>query len=354
MSIVRSLGAIVLLLGLVGCSAPTPAAPQAPTAAPAAAANPTAAAGNAAGPGTKLKAAYTAISATQSPLWVALESGVFPKYGLDVEAPYIATSTTLTAAMLSGEVNIAVAAEEAVVSADLNGADLVMLAGGTNRLVFSVYAKPDIQSVQDLKGKRLGVTRTGSSTDFGARYLLTHNNLEPSKDVTIVQMGGVPEILTGIQAGALDAGVISPPTTFKAADAGLREVIDLSKSDLTFYQSPVIARRSWVQANRDAATRFLKGYLEGIAIMKKQPDKGQAIIGKYSNTTDPKILSSTLTQVLPLFPRDQTPEMAAVKTGLDQVALTQPKAVGADPNQFVDVTVMQDIIKSGFLESIGL
>ncbi len=293
------------------------------------------------------------MSATQSPLWIALDSNVFPKYGLDVDAPYIATSTTLTAAMLSGEIGIAVAAEEAVVSADLNGADLVMLAGGTNRLVFSLYAKPEITSVQDLKGKRLGVTRTGASTDFAARYLLSKNNMQPS-DVTIVQVGGVPEILAAIQAGAVDAGVVSPPTTFKANDAGLHEVVDISKVDLTFYQSPVIARRSWVQANRDVATRFLKGYLEGIAIMKKQPDKAQQIIGKYTNTTDPKILSATLNQVLPLFPRDQTPEMSAVRTGLDQVALTQPKASDADPNQFVDLSVMQDIVKSGFLDTIGL
>jgi len=300
----------------------------------------------------KLKAPYTAISVVQSPVWVAKEEGLFEKYGLDAELSYIATSTTLTSAMLSGEIQIAASGEEAVLSADLAGADLVIIASGPTRLLFSIYTRPGINSISDLKGKRLGVTRTGAATDFAARYVLTRNNLVAERDVTILQMGGVPEILAGLKSGAIDAGVLSPPTIFRARKAGLSELVDLSKEDLTFYQGPIVARKSWLKDNREAAIRYLKGYVAAVALMQRDQQKAQVAIGKYSRESDPEILSGSLKAVLPILPMDQTPRIDAIKTGLDQAALTNPKAKDADPKTFIDPSLMQDIIKSGFLNTL--
>ncbi len=300
----------------------------------------------------KVKAPYTAISVAQSPVWVAKEEKLFDKYGLDVELTYIPTSTVLTSAMLSGEVQIAAGAEEAVISADLGGADLVMIASGPTRLLFSIYTRPGINSISDLKGKKLGVTRTGASTDFAARYVLSRNNLAPERDVTILSMGGVPEILAGLKAGSIDAGVLSPPTTFAAKKAGLNELLDISKQDLSFYQGPIVARKSWLKDNREAAIRYLKGYVAAIALMQRDQQKAQAAIGKYSRQTDPEILSGSVQALLKILPTDQTPRIDAVQTGLDQAALTNPKAKGADPKIFIDASLMQDIIKSGFLNTL--
>lgn len=300
----------------------------------------------------KIKAPYTAISVAQSPVWVAKDEGLFDKYGLEVELTYIQTSTVLTSAMLSGEVQIAASAEEAVISSGLGGADLVMIASGPNRLLFSIYTRPGISTLADLKGKRLGVTRTGASTDFAARYVLTRNNLAPERDVAILQMGGVPEILAGLKAGQIDAGVLSPPTTFSAKKAGLNELVDISKQDLSFYQGPIVARKTWLKDNRETAIRYLKGYIAAIALMQRDQQKAQAVIGKYSRQDDPEVLSGSLQAVLKILPTDQTPKVDAVRTGLEHAALTNAKAKDADPNTFIDASLMQDIVKSGFLNTL--
>jgi ABC-type nitrate/sulfonate/bicarbonate transport system substrate-binding protein len=262
----------------------------------------------------KIKAPYTAISVAQSPVWVAKEAGLFDKYGLDAELTYIATSTVLTSAMLSGEVQIAAAAEEAVISADLGGADL--------------------------------------GTDFAARYVLTHNNLSPERDVAILQLGGVPEILAGLKAGAIDAGVLSPPTTFTAKKAGLKELVDISREELPFYQGPIIVRKSWLKDHRDTALRYLKAYTAAIALMHRDATQAKAIISTYSKVTDPEILSDSLTALLKILPVDQTPQLSAVRTGLEQTTLTNPRAKDADPKQFIDASLMQELVKSGFISGL--
>ncbi len=300
----------------------------------------------------KLKAPYTAISVAQSPVWVANDTRLFEKHGLDVELTKIDTSTTLVPAMLSGEVGLAAGAEEAVISAGLTGADLVMIASGPTRVLFSIYARPGIGGLADLKGKKLGVTKTGASTDFAARYVLRKSNLTPDRDVTIVQMGGVPEILAALKGGQIDAGVLSPPTTFAAAKAGMQEVIDISKQDLAFYQGAIISSKSWLKDNREAASRYLKAYTEAIALMHREPAKAESIIGKYSRITDPEILSKSVKALLPVLPVDQTPKLDAVKTGLEQAAVSNPRARDADPTRFIDPTLMQDLVKSGFIKAL--
>ena len=300
----------------------------------------------------KIKAPYTAISVAQSPVWVAKEEGLFDRYGLDVELTRLQTSTVLTSAMISGEVQIAAGAEEAVISAGLQGADIVMIATGPTRLLFSIYTRPGINTLTDLKGKKLGVTRTGASTDFAARYVLNRNSLAPERDVAILQLNGVPEILAGLKAGSIDAGVLSPPTTFAAKKAGFNELVDISQQDLTFYQGPIVARKSWLKDNREAAIRYLKAYTAAIALMHRDQQKAQSVISTYSKQTDPEILSASVQALLKILPTDQTPKIEAVKIGLEQAALTNPKAKDADPKTFIDPTLMQDIIKGGFLNTV--
>jgi len=254
--------------------------------------------------------------------------------------------------MLSNEVQIAASAEEAVISAGLQGSDIVMIASGPDRLLFSIYARSGINSLADLKGKRIGVTRTGSSTDFAARYTLTRNNLTPDRDVAIIQLGGVPEILAGMKSGQIDAGVLSPPTTFAAQKAGLHEVLDLGQLDLRFYQGPGVARKSWLKDNREAAIRYLKAYSAAVALMHRDPKQAESAVSKYARQNDPEILTKSVEALLKVLPKDQTPRTDAVRTGLDQAALTNAKAKDADPNQFIDPSLMQELVRSGFLNSL--
>lgn len=343
---------LVIATALIACApAPTPtAAPtRAPTAvATAASVPPTATPA----PPVKLRVPYTAISVAMLPTWVAYEQGLFTKNGLEVTMDYLATSPLLTAAMLSGEVQIAEAAEEVVITSGLEGSDLVILASGGERLLFSLYTKTDIAKVEDLKGKKIGVTRRGASTDFAARYLLTKFNLKPDQDVALVAIGGVPEILAALQGGAVEGGVVSPPTTIKAKQAGFKELVDISALDLPFYQAPVVARKSWVRDNPETLRKFMKAYVEAIAVIKKDKNVTKKAIGKYTQTTDDAVLEESYNAFVKILPQAPYPRLDAIKVGMDQVALTNPKAKDADPNQFFDARWVEELDKSGYIASL--
>jgi ABC-type nitrate/sulfonate/bicarbonate transport system substrate-binding protein len=304
-------------------------------------------------PLTRLRVPYTAISVAMAPTWVAFEQGLFKKEGLDVTIEYIATSPLLTAAMLNGEVQIAEAAEDVVITSGLQGSDLVILASGGDHLLFSLFTKPQINSVQDLKGKTIAVTRRGSSTDFAAHWLLTQNNLVPEKDnIAFINTGGVPDILTAMQTGQVDAGVLSPPTTIRARQAGFKELVDISSLALTFYQAPVIARKSWVASNADTLRKFMRAYVGAIAVMKKDKAATKTIIGKYTQTTDDATLEESYNSFNKILPQVPIPKLEAIKVGLDQAATDIPKAKDADPNLFFDPRWVDELDKNGFIAGL--
>ncbi len=344
--IIRAMLFLSGLFVVVGCA--SPAAPSlAPTAAP-----PTATAAPSPAPLVKLNVAYSAIAAPQLPMWVAYEQGLFKQNGLDVTLTYVSSNPALTAALLSGELQMAQLAEDGVINSGLQGGDLVILAPSSEHLLFSLYAKPDITSVEQLKGKKIGVTQRGSATDFAARWLLNQHGLTPDQDVTLVNIGGVPEILTAMTSGAVDAGVISPPTTFKAQQAGLKEVVDFSTLNLAFYQSAVVARRSWIKDNASTVRQFIKAYVEAIAIIKKDKATAEQVLGKYSKTTDATVLDGTYNSFVKVLPQAPIPTVDAIQTGLDQAAATNPKAKTADPNQFFDASWVTELDKSGFIAGL--
>lgn len=358
--VLRTIACLSLILVAVACApapmpvtpTPTPVAAAVPTAAPTKAAATTAPTTAGSSPLTKLRVPYTAISVAMSPTWVALEQGLFKKYGLDVTMDYIATSPVLTAAMLSGEVQIAEAAEDVVITSALGGSDLVIIASGGERLLFSLYSKPSINTLQDLKGKVIAVTRRGSSTDFAAHWLLTKNNLVPDKEVAFVNTGGVPDILTAMQTGQVDAGVLSPPTTIKARQAGFKELVDISAQELTFYQAPVIARKSWIKDNPDTVRKFMSAYVEAVSVIKKDKVKAKAAIGKYTQTTDDAVLEETYNAFVKILPQAPYPKLEAIKVGLDQAALENAKAKDADPNLFFDPRWVEELDKNGFIAGL--
>lgn len=339
-----------LILVLISCA---PAPTSTPTAAPIATTAPqSSSAASVPATLTKLRIPYTAISVAMAPTWVALDTGLFKKYGLDVSLDYIATSPVLTAAMLSGEVQIAEAAEDVVITSGLGGSDIEILASGGDHLLFSLYAKSTINSLQDLKGKAIAVTRRGSSTDFAAHWLLTKNSIAADKEVTFINTGGVPDILTAMQTGQVDAGVLSPPTTTKARQAGFKELVDISAQELSFYQAPVIARKSWVAKNPEVVRSFMKAYVEAVSVIKKDKATTKTIIGKYTQTTDDAILDESYSSFINILPQAPAPKLDAIQNGLDQAAIDNPKAKDADPNQFFDASWVQDLDKSGFIAGL--
>lgn len=205
---------------------------------------------------TKLNVIYPAISGINAPLWYATEQNIFPKYGLDVELIYIPTALQVTRVVLTGDSEIAFSGGAPVVSAVLSGADLVFIGGVANVPAFYMMALPEIKSVADLKGKTVGVTRFGSSTDFALRYLVQKNGFNPERDLNILQLGGMPELAAALSKRLIVAAPLSAPTHIRARAAGAQPLLDMAKAGVYFPHTAVITRRAYLKTNRDTALNF--------------------------------------------------------------------------------------------------
>jgi NitT/TauT family transport system substrate-binding protein len=295
-----------------------------------------------------LRANYAAISGAFAPLWIAADKNLFAKYGLNVDLRYIAPATA-TQALIGKNLDIINPGGE-IVEAGLNGEPVVYIAGIMNRAVMSLYAKPEINSLADLKGKILAVTVPGATTDFAARVLLQQVRLVPGKDVKILYLKGMPEILAGINQGNADAGIFTSPTTLKAQHAGLKELVNVTEQNIPMIHAALASTKEYVKTHRDDARRFLQAYLEGIKISRTDADYTKQIIGKYTKTTDVADLENSYQTFLPAWERLPVVPAAAVQTMLNFA--THPGAKTAKPETFIDNSILAEIGKSGFVDKL--
>src|SRR5215470_8089313 len=222
----------------------------------------------------KVRVNWSATAAGQSGFWVAYEDGIFKKNGLDAELLHIPSSSRAIQTMLAGEIAVSYLDPRNTIEANFRGASVALLAGVTNRFTFSLMARPEIKRVGDLKGRKIGVTRIGSSTHTAALYALNKAGLKPS-DYQILPLFEVPNILTALMAGQIDAGLISPPTTFRGRKAGLSELVNLAREGPEFASVAVGSPRSYIKANEDIVRRVVRAYAEGVYRFKN--DKAAAL-----------------------------------------------------------------------------
>ena len=194
-------------------------------------------------PRAAVRIPHSALSLSSLPHWLAYDAGLYEREGLDVTMDYVASSTTLAPALLSGEIGMAYAGQEIVIASGVQGGDMVIMGAGIAKPLFWLSAHPSLRAPEELRGKRLGVTRFGSSSDTVARYYLRTLGLQPDRDVTILQMGGNPEMVAGLHSGAIDAALLSPPSVFQARRNGAVTLADMGDLDYPFYQDAVITTR---------------------------------------------------------------------------------------------------------------
>jgi NitT/TauT family transport system substrate-binding protein len=305
--------------------------------------------GNAAAAPLAVNIPYQAVGIGVTPLWAAIEGHLFQRYGIAAETEYVAQSPVLVASMIGGETPFAIAGEDAVIGADLKGGDIVILASGPERLVFQIYAK-GIDRPSGLKGKRIGISQFGATTDFIARYVLKAAGLDPERDASILPMGSQANNLRALEAGALDAAVLAPPTTFKAKDAGFAAVADMADYDLPFYTSPLVGKRSWMAAHPEATLEVVQGYVAGIAAVHRDKASAMAALAKYSQTSDPAVLDASYAALVKVLPRVPLPKDAALRTGLE--VSKDGAAKSADPAQFIDPSFVARLARDGFIDTL--
>lgn len=295
-----------------------------------------------------LRANYAGVSGAFAPVWIATEKGLFTKYGLNVDLRYIAPATS-TQGLLAKSLDIVNPGGE-IIEAGLNGEPVVYIAGILNRAVMSVYSKPEIRSLADLKGKVLAVTVPGATTDFAARVLLQQVGLTPGKDVKIIYLKGMPEILAGITQGNADAGIFTSPTTLKARQAGLKELVNVTEQNIPMIHAAFASTKDYLKTQPDSVRRFLQGYLEGIKIALADPELAKQMIGKYTKTADRDDLEDSYRTFLPAWEKLPVVPTAAVQTMLNFA--THPAAKTAKAENFIDNSALVALEKSGFVDRL--
>jgi NitT/TauT family transport system substrate-binding protein len=295
-----------------------------------------------------LRANYAAISGAFAPLWIAADRNLFAKYGLNVDLRYIAPATA-TQALISRNLDIVNPGGE-IVEAGLNGEAVVYIAGILNRAVMSIYAKPEISSLADLKGKVLGLTVPGATTDFAARVLLQQARLTPGKDVKLLYMKGMPEILAGIVQGNADAGIFTSPTTLKAQHVGLKELVNVTEQNIPMIHAALATTKEYLKTRPDNARRFLQAYLEGIKVARADADFTKQMIAKYTKTNDSKDLENSYQTFLPAWERLPVVPPAAVQTMLNFA--NHPAAKTTKPESLIDNSLLLELGKSGFVDRL--
>jgi NitT/TauT family transport system substrate-binding protein len=298
----------------------------------------------------KARVAWTSFASNMSGTWVAQEEGLFKKNGLEVELVHIPSTSRAIQVMLAGEIQYSYMDGRNSVTAALKGADVVILAGVANRLVFSFMARPEIKSFSELKGKKIGITRIGSSTHSVTLWVTNKFGLRP-QDYQLLQLVDVPNIFAAISAGQIDAGALSPPTNFRARKAGLSELIDLSKDGPEYVSVAIGSTRSFVRNNEEMTRRLMRGYSEGVQVLKASKTAGIRAIQKYARIRDPDILEATYREARAYIENVPYVTRKGMETIISELAPTEPKAKTAKPDDFLDTRFVSQLEKEGFYKA---
>jgi ABC-type nitrate/sulfonate/bicarbonate transport system substrate-binding protein len=299
-----------------------------------------------------IRVGYTSLTASHTPLWIGKESDIFERHGIQSSPIYMA-ATIAFRAMLAGETDFTVGAGLSPIQARLAGADPLILLTYISRFPFSIMARPPIGQPGDLRGKRLGVSRFGAPSDFGARIALKRWGLVPVKDAAIIQLGGNPEAFAALKAGAVQAAVLGPPFSTEAKREGMLELFDFNQSDVEFPAIVLNSTARYVSAHGEATRRLVRAFVEGIWAFKGDREASLRALQKYTRLSDRTVLEETYQsarKVVRLLPRTTD---AAVRNILEALGDQNPRAPAANPQDFYTNRFVDELEQNGFLRELA-
>src|ERR1043166_3876361 len=238
----------------------------------------------------KIAIAYSSISPHQIPAWVAYETGIFRKYGLDVQLIFVESGSRTVQTLISGDVGAAQVAGVGVIQSNLQGSGVVLIAGFLNTLDYKFMVSRDITRPDQLKGKAVAVSRVGSSSDFATRYALEKYGLQPDKDVAVLQIGTQPARFAALEAGKISGVMVSIPVTAKAAKMGFNALADLQMLGLEYQHNALAVSQNLIKTQPDTVRNILKSEVEAIHYAKTHRKETLVILAKYLMTDDPDAL----------------------------------------------------------------
>lgn len=289
---------------------------------------------------------YPSISGLVLGLWVTKDAGFFDKHGLDVNLIYIQSASAVMQAMLGGQAPVVLAGGTPVIDSGLEGGDAVFIGAVGIVPAFYVMAVPEIRAVEDLKGKPVGVTRFGSSSDFTMRQVLKKHGLEPVRDVPIIQIaGGMQGMAAALLNRAIFAAPFSPPTNIEVEKGGAKLLVDMGKAGISYPHISIITTRAYVKKNRSVVLAMLRAYSEGVKAMVNDKARALQVLRKYVRSNDPEVLDTTYKFALDYIARIPRLSGDGIMAILNESK--NPKAREMKPAQFIDDTLVRELEQMG-------
>jgi NitT/TauT family transport system substrate-binding protein len=299
----------------------------------------------------KLRIGYGAPSVTMAPLWIAQEGRVFGRNGLDIEVLYL-ESALVQRALIAGEISFGEMTGALLSAPRLQGADLTMVLGFVDRLLFRLVARADIRNAADLKGKRIGTSRFGAALDRAARLALPKLGVNPDKDVIFVQIGSEATLLTALLGKSVDATLLQPPRFKRAVDAGMNVLANLEEMNIPFQHTGLVTTQRFIAKNPDVSRRVVKSFVDGIHLMRTNPEIAKKAINRHMRLNDERELEETYQLLKRVALIKPYPSLEGIKTILNDLIEQIPAAKTADPKDFVDTRFLEELDKSGYIDRL--
>jgi NitT/TauT family transport system substrate-binding protein len=299
-----------------------------------------------------LKVPFAALSPNYAPLWIADQTGLFKKHGLDVQLIYISAGSVIVPALLSGQVDIANMSSAPALTAWARGAELSAVGVTSNRLLHVIMTRSSIKRPEDLKNKKVGGDRYGSLSDLLLREALRYYNLAPDRDVAVIQTGGLPERLGALKVGAVDAAIVTGDTAIEAEKLGFHKLIDLGQLPIRYPSSTIIVGKSFLAAKRDTVKRFLRGWIEGIKIARTDKETTVTVMQKFLKTGDRSVLEKTFEIYRNVHERVPAPDPKLMGVALKQLTATVPQTNQLKVEDFTDQSLIAELEKEGFIAKV--
>jgi NitT/TauT family transport system substrate-binding protein len=299
----------------------------------------------------KVRVGYGSLSTSYAAIWVAGEARLFQKNGIDAEVLYL-ESALVRAALLTGDIAMGGMSGTTMAAPRLQGADPILIASFSNSLQYRLVVRPDIRTVADLKGKRVGVAGFGLGAHRGAQIMLAKLGLNPDTDVTMLQIGGDPTRLAALLSGTIDASVFNPPLHKRAAEAGMRVLANIEDMGFSVQASALVTTDRFTKKNYDLTRRAVRSIIDSIHLIKTNPEITKRSIRKYLRFKDERDTEEAYQIMRDTLARKPYPTVEGVKTVLEELSPKLPAAKTAQPRDFMDTRFIDELDRSGYIDRL--
>ena len=300
-----------------------------------------------------LTAFYTAHVVSMTPMWIAQEAGLFKKHGADVRLVFIGSGPLGTTSILAGEVDIGIIGGFAPLRAFLGGAkNLVIIGQSKTYMVGSIVGKKEIASVQDLKGKRLGIDRIGSNPDMYTQASLARFQIDPLRDLSYIQMGSTTQGIPALKSGAIDAFTTSSPYDLFAQRLGYKVILDITELKIPFAATVLISTRSTVARKQPEIAKFMRAYAEAVHYYLTKREAAARIVEKYTKIEDKEVIAHAMEAEAKAMERTLQVDPKGIELILRLIQKTVPQAASAKAEDFYDARFFNELRDTGFLKKL--